>query len=382
MSDNNQVAVAVKAPVAIGHRGITLSDYDGLVRFSIAVSKSGLAPKGIESPEAIAVAIQMGLEVGLTPMAALQNIAVINGRPSIWGDAQLAVVRATGELEHFEEWFEENGKRLLRNPQVFNDTTAAVCLVKRAGQPAKESSFSVADAKRANLWAKSGPWTQYPTRMLMFRARSFGLRDAFGDALKGMRSAEEERDIAPEEQPKPRRQVQVESAQVSEPARKEASEEIPMSFPTRPLDPPPAQAQETKPAVQTIEQQRDAVWEVVKSKGISFEGLTAWAIEMGEIPGGVQYGSLEEFPDAFFVKWSAKARAFDRALEIAKKGGAKPSNNSTRSFLQTVGRFRLRLPECTALPKKRRRLKGFPRSQRCKHSFSSSMEWIFSLPTT
>lgn len=329
MSDNNQVAVAVKAPVAIGHRGITLSDYDGLVRFSIAVSKSGLAPKGIESPEAIAVAIQMGLEVGLTPMAALQNIAVINGRPSIWGDAQLAVVRATGELEHFEEWFEENGKRLLRNPQVFNDTTAAVCLVKRAGQPAKESSFSVADAKRANLWAKSGPWTQYPTRMLMFRARSFGLRDTFGDALKGMRSAEEERDIQAEEPPKAPKRVHVESSPVqqTQTERKEAADELNMGFQSagtpRPVDTPTAPAQATKTAVQTIEQQRDAVWEVVKSKGISFEGLAAWAIEMGEIPGGVQYGSLEEFPDAFFVKWSAKARAFDRALEIAKKGGAK-----------------------------------------------------------
>lgn len=328
MSDNNQVAVAVKAPVAIGHRGITLSDYDGLVRFSIAVSKSGLAPKGIESPEAIAVAIQMGLEVGLTPMAALQNIAVINGRPSIWGDAQLAVVRATGELEHFEEWFEENGKRLLRNPQVFNDTTAAVCLVKRAGQPAKESSFSVADAKRANLWAKSGPWTQYPTRMLMFRARSFALRDTFGDALKGMRSAEEERDIQNEETPKAPKRVHVESSPVqhTQPERKEAADELNMGFQStgtpRPVDTPTAQAQETKPAVShTIEQKRDAVWEIVKSRNVSFEGLCKWAADMGEIDSQAIPGSLEEFPDAFFTKWAAKLNAFGKSLDVAVKGG-------------------------------------------------------------
>jgi hypothetical protein len=56
----------------------------------------------------------------------------------------------------------------------------------------------VADAKAAKLWGKSGPWTDYPRRMLKFRARGFVLRDVFGDVLKGLRTAEEVRDY-PEE---------------------------------------------------------------------------------------------------------------------------------------------------------------------------------------
>ena len=180
-----------KAVVPIGTRGLVLSDLEGLWRFSVAVSKSGLAPKGIQSTEAICVAIQMGLEVGLTPMAALQNIAVINGRPSLWGDAQLAVVRGTGELEEFEEWYEDRGARLPRNPADYTDATTAVCRVKRRGYKPHEVSFSVADAKRANLWSKDGPWRQYPARMLKMRARAFALRDEFGDSLRGMLSAEE-----------------------------------------------------------------------------------------------------------------------------------------------------------------------------------------------
>jgi hypothetical protein len=183
-----------KAPVIVGKSGIVISDIDSLWRFSTAVQKSGLAPKGIQSAEAIFVAIQMGLEVGLTPMAALQNIAVINGRPSIWGDAQLAVVRGTGEMEGFEEWFEVGGNRIARNPATYTDDTCAVCRVKRRGFEATEISFSVADAKLANLWGKDGPWRQYPWRMLRMRARSFALRDQFGDALRGMRSVEENQD--------------------------------------------------------------------------------------------------------------------------------------------------------------------------------------------
>lgn len=180
-----------KAPVAIGPKGIQITDLDGLWRFSQAVAKSGLAPKGIQTPEAVLIAVEMGLEVGLPPMAALQNIAVINGRPSLWGDAQLAVCRGTGELEEFSEWYEQAGKKLTRNPSSFTDDTTAVCRVKRKGQEAVETGFSVSDAKSAGLWGKDGPWKSYPARMLKFRARSFALRDGFGDALRGLRAAEE-----------------------------------------------------------------------------------------------------------------------------------------------------------------------------------------------
>jgi hypothetical protein len=194
MSTNTPAALPSKTLVPIGNRGIAPSTMDDLYRFASAVAKSGLAPKGIETPEAIFVALEMGLEIGLPMMAALQNIAVINGRPAIWGDAQLAVVRGTGELDLFEEWYEEKGKRLPRNPSAFTDDTTAVCRVQRHGYEPAETAFSVADAKRANLWGKSGPWTQYPARMLRHRARSFALRDQFGDALRGLRTVEEVQD--------------------------------------------------------------------------------------------------------------------------------------------------------------------------------------------
>lgn len=177
------------------NRGIVISDMEGMWRWSQYVAASGLAPKGMEKPESIFVATQMGLEVGLTPMAALQNIAVINGRPTIWGDSQLAIVRSTGELEEFSESYEANGEPLLRNPAIYTDDVTAVCRVKRRGYPAQESTFSVADAKKAQLWGKQGPWSQYPARMLRFRARSFALRDNFGDALRGMLTSEEAADI-------------------------------------------------------------------------------------------------------------------------------------------------------------------------------------------
>ncbi len=194
-----------KPPVIVGERGIQLTSMDDLWRFAGVVAGSGLAPKGVERQESIFVAVQLGLELGISPMAALQNIAVINGRPGIFGDAALALVRNSAVFGDFEEWFEVSGKRIRGNPIKWTDDVTAWASSLRAGQPEERrryTSFSVADAKVAGLWGKTGrdgqptPWTTHPGRMMMFRARNFNLRDNFGDVLKGLRGAEEIQDDA------------------------------------------------------------------------------------------------------------------------------------------------------------------------------------------
>ena len=57
--------------------------------------------------------------------------------------------------------------------------------------------FSLADAKRAGLLGKAGPWQQYPQRMISHRARSWAIRDGAADALMGLQVAEETSDYGP-----------------------------------------------------------------------------------------------------------------------------------------------------------------------------------------
>ena len=179
----------IKTPINFGAQGVKLASLEDAFRFANAIVASGFAPRGMEKPESVLVAIQLGAELGLTPMAALQNTAVINGRPAIYGDAALALVRASGLLESFaEEEVGEAGK---------DSFGIRVTAVRRDGSESSEA-FTIADAKTAKLWGKAGPWTDYPKRMLKFRARGFVLRDVFGDVLKGLRTVEEVRDF-PEE---------------------------------------------------------------------------------------------------------------------------------------------------------------------------------------
>lgn len=152
--------------------------------FSAYLAKSDLIPRDYQNkPHNILVAVQYGMELGLPPMQALQGIAVINGRPSMWGDAVLAVVMSHPAYEWHTEVVEGEGEE-----------RTGVFTIKRRGQDVHVARFSVADARKAALWGKSGPWTQHAERMLKLRARGFALRDKFPDALKGIISREEAED--------------------------------------------------------------------------------------------------------------------------------------------------------------------------------------------
>lgn len=156
---------------------LTPQSLDEAIRFAEILSKSDIVPKDFKGNSGnILVAIQWGLELGLQPMQAMQNIAVINGRPSLWGDAVIGIVRGSPLCEHIYET---------------DDGETATCRVKRRGEEEQVRTFSMTDAKAAGLAGKQGPWSQYPKRMRQMRARAFALRDVFPDVLRGMPVAEE-----------------------------------------------------------------------------------------------------------------------------------------------------------------------------------------------
>ena len=158
--------------------------FEQALTFSNYLADSDMVPKDFKGkPGNCLVAIQWGMEIGLKPLQAMQNIAVINGRPSLWGDAVIALVRSSPLCEYIIE--EDDGR-------------TATCKVKRRGEPEQSRSFSMDDAKAAGLLGKQGPWTQYPKRMRQMRARAFAVRDVFPDVLKGLPVAEEVMDMPAE----------------------------------------------------------------------------------------------------------------------------------------------------------------------------------------
>lgn len=194
MSDVNNKLATVPAPIkaplpALGGRpaAIVPQDFEAAYRMANVVVKAGMAPKSFDTTEKACVAILHGMEVGLTPMAALQSIAVVNGMPTIWGDGLLALIQGSGLLEDMEETQEVDEK---------GEWQWSICTMKRKGRATPVTrQFTRVMAMKAGLLTKAGPWTQYPTRMGQMRARSWCGRDAFPDVLRGLHNTEETMDM-------------------------------------------------------------------------------------------------------------------------------------------------------------------------------------------
>lgn len=181
---------------------LTPRTLDEAMKFSTTLSKSELVPKDfVDKPANILVAIQWGMELGLQPMQAMQSIAVINGRPSLWGDAVIGLVRASGLCEYVYE-------------DIAADGQSAMCRTKRKGEEEVSRTFTMDDASKAGLKGKTGPWTNYPKRMLQMRARSWCLRDVYPDVLRGVHVAEESADI-PEKDVTPSAEIPIPQAKAT-----------------------------------------------------------------------------------------------------------------------------------------------------------------------
>jgi len=149
------------------------------------LATSDLVPKSFRGkPQDLFLCWALGYQIGMSPEQAMQCIAIVNGKAVMWGDEMLALCMSHREFDD-----------IIENPIIKNDAVIGyTCIVKRKGKADKESVFTLDMAKKAGLLAKGGVWNQYPERMLKLRARGFCLRDAFPDALKGIKSREEVED--------------------------------------------------------------------------------------------------------------------------------------------------------------------------------------------
>src|SRR5262245_31747278 len=179
--------------IAMPTESTALTTYSWSERAAIAkvAAATELVPKSYRGKyEDCLIAMQYGAEINLPPMSALQSIAVIGGKPGLYGDGFLGVVMAAPAYRgHKEYYVTANGEEVswLSPADLANDQTRAIAAFYRRGIDAPfVAEFSIADAKRARLWNRDGPWKEYPQRMLKFRAREYAARDGFAPELRGI----------------------------------------------------------------------------------------------------------------------------------------------------------------------------------------------------
>lgn len=187
----------VKTKELVLSGGILPRDLDELTRYASLIQKSKLAPKSFDTLEKVAIGILMNMELGRPIIVGLQDLAIINGKCGIYGDASLAMVTASGLMEDGYPISKETGT-------PYTDDWTFKYTVKRVGRPEETGVWTWLDSKRAGFDApktKDGrddiwsPWTRFTRRMMQWKSRNFVIRDNFGDVLKGMKTVEDHHDL-------------------------------------------------------------------------------------------------------------------------------------------------------------------------------------------
>lgn len=164
------------------------------------LAQSELMPGGLNTPAKVLVALQMGHELGLSPMVSVNNIAVINGRPSLSSSIMEAIARNHPDFAGISINYGTDQSNI----------SCTVTIKRRIGQNVEsyEGYFDMQEAADAGLTGKDN-WKKYKRRMVKARASSFACRDAFPDALAGIMTYDEAadgvelepRDVTPQKAP-------------------------------------------------------------------------------------------------------------------------------------------------------------------------------------
>ena len=129
--------------------------------------RSGLLPPSIRTPEQALYIILTGRDLGLSPVQSLRSIHVIQGKPELAADMQLAIFKNRGGRAAFRK---------------LTDTEAVLWLRHPNGDEHVET-FTIDDARRAGLGGAN--WQKYPKAMLRSRAITAGLKSVGFDLLAG-----------------------------------------------------------------------------------------------------------------------------------------------------------------------------------------------------
>ena len=193
MSEQNDKALMAAGSATPGKSMIPFSpqNLNEALTISGQLAQSDLCPKSFGNrKENVLAAIMMGHELGFGVMQSLSNIAVVNGRASIWGEGVTALIQRA---------IREEGEGYFTDKVTGEGDKLAVTVTsKRKGQPEYSVTYTWEDAKRAGLTSKD-TYQKYPKDMLYWKAAGRVAKRQWADVLKGIAIRENMDEMEPVE---------------------------------------------------------------------------------------------------------------------------------------------------------------------------------------
>lgn len=157
------------------------------------------------------IALNMSNRMGADPLMVMQNLYLVNGRPSWSSQFIMAGINSSGrfsalrfELEDLGEkevecvetvWENRKPKKIFKTVKIHDFSCVAWAIERETGERLESSKITIEMAVKEGWYTKEGSkWQTMSEQMLRYRAASFFGRVYAPELLMGLRSAEEEQD--------------------------------------------------------------------------------------------------------------------------------------------------------------------------------------------
>ncbi len=157
---------------AFGTTGLIIRDFGEMQRIAKTFVASGYF-KDIKDVAQAVVKMQLGAELGLPPVSALQAIHVIEGKPCMSSSLVAARIKSSGRYRYVAKQWDD-----MQCVLAFFEKQDGEWL------ECGEASFTIKDAAKAGV-ATRAQWQKYPKAMLFARAITQGARAYCADVFHG-----------------------------------------------------------------------------------------------------------------------------------------------------------------------------------------------------
>ena len=165
------------------------ASFESAQRMALALVSSNIVPEQYRGKDNIGnaiVALEMAQRIGASPLAVMQNLNIIHGRPSWSSTFIIAALNSCGRFAPVR--FEVTGDG--------DNRSCIAWTTDKTGERLEGPPASIAMAKAEGWYAKNGSkWKTMPELMLRYRAAAFFGRLYAPDVLNGMHATEEVEDI-------------------------------------------------------------------------------------------------------------------------------------------------------------------------------------------
>ena len=167
--------------------------YSQYLKMAEGLSKTELVPNSYKNkPEACLIALDIARQIGCkNPLFVMQNLYVVQGKPSWSGQYCTAIVRANFSNVQVKWYGDKDGN--------IDKKGCRVIATDKNGNECIGSKVTIEMAKKEGWYNKNGSkWQTMPEQMLQYRAFTFFARVHCPEKLLGLTDEYEESDIKPE----------------------------------------------------------------------------------------------------------------------------------------------------------------------------------------